>query len=105
MRRWGCPPPLALLAASRAAGALAIPLSSHYFFLFDPTYAREAQGCSIGFRLIVYVSHKRLTLSVRKGEGQVPLLHQPLPAKWAVILVGVGWVGRGGIEGQATALP
>ena len=53
MRRWGRPPLLALLTASRAAGALVVPLSYRYFLLFDPTHAREAQRRSIDFRLLV----------------------------------------------------
>ena len=41
MRRWGCYPLLALLAARVAAGALAAPLSKRQLLLLDPTYARE----------------------------------------------------------------
>ena len=53
MRRWGCPPLLALLDSSRVAGALAAPLSWRYFIIFDPTPSRDAQRRFIGFRLIV----------------------------------------------------
>ena len=49
----GVPPLLAFLAASRAAGALAPPLSEFHFLLFDPTNAREAQPRSIAFRRLV----------------------------------------------------
>ena len=50
MQRWGCPPLLALSAASRAAGALAAPLLWRYYRLFTPAHDRESQRHSIGFR-------------------------------------------------------
>ena len=50
-----CPPSVALLAASRAAGALAPPLSKRYFLFFDPALHREIQRRSIGFRLLVRI--------------------------------------------------